>query len=268
LIDLKGYVHDEPVEGASAPDFLYEVGSRSGPGKLDEELEGAKPGAILKFNDAAPEGAGEVAGREISFTVLVKEVKAKSLPPLDDEFAKSVGDFEKLDELKDDLRSRLGDVKAAFVEEQLRGLVLDALVDGSALDPPERLVETEFEHRLAHVNEDLERAGLTIEEYARRSNSTELEIRSDVRAQAARAVKAELLLEEIARKEEIDVTEEDISREIALAAAQAQRDPKEVAEKVVAAGRLPSIAADIMRRKALDHVVQNVNVVGRAADEE
>jgi trigger factor len=268
LIDLKGYVHEEPVEGASAPDYLYEVGSRTGPGKLDEELEGAKPGAILKFNDLAPEGAGEAAGQEISFTVLVKEVKAKRLPPLDDEFAKTVGDFETLDDLKDDLRARLNDVKRGFVEEQLRGLVLDALVDASAFDPPERLVESEFEHRLAHINEDLQRAGLTLEEYARRSDSTELEIRSDVRAQAARAVKAELLLEEIARKEKVEVAEEDIAREIALAAAQAQRDPKEVAEKVAAAGRLPSIAADIMRRKALDHVVQNVNVVGREADEE
>jgi trigger factor len=268
LIDLKGYVHEEPVEGASAPDYLYEVGSRTGPGKLDEELEGAKPGAILKFNDLAPEGAGEAAGQEISFTVLVKEVKAKRLPPLDDEFAKTVGDFETLDDLKDDLRARLNDVKRGFVEEQLRGLVLDALVDASAFDPPERLVEAEFGHRLDHINEDLQRAGLTLEEYARRSDSTELEIRSDVRAQAARAVKAELLLEEIAREEKVEVAEEDIAREIALAAAQAQRDPKEVAEKVAAAGRLPSIAADIMRRKALDHVVQNVNVVGGEADEE
>ena len=268
LIDLKGYVHDEPVEGASAPDYLYEVGSRTGPGRLDEELEGAKPGAILKFNDLAPEGAGEAAGREVSFTVLVKEVKAKRLPPLDDEFAKTVGDFEKLDDLKDDLRARLSDVKRGFAEEQLRGLVLDALVDAAAFDPPERLVEAEFEHRLTHINEDLQRAGLSLEEYARRSDSTELEVRSDVRGQAARAVRAELLLEEIARREEVEVGEEDISREIALAAAQAQRDPKEVAEKVVAAGRLPAIAADIMRRKALEHVVQNVKVVGRESDEE
>jgi trigger factor len=268
LIDLKGYVHDEPVEGASAPDFLYEVGSQSGPGRLDEELEGSRPGAILKFNDVAPSTAGDLAGQEISYTVLVKEVKAKRLPALDDEFAKTVGDFETLDDLKGDLRSRLADVKLALAEEELRGLVLEALVDASSFDPPERLVESEFEHRLAHVNEDLGRAGLTLEEYARRSNSTELEIRRDIRAQGARAIKAELLLEEIARKENVQVGEEDISKEIAVAAVQAEKDPKELAEQVVSSGRLPSIAADIMRRKALEHVVHNVNVVGRAADEE
>jgi trigger factor len=69
LIDLKGYQHDEPVEGASANDLLYEVGSRTGPPKLDEELEGTRPGAILKFSDVLPQG--EFAGQSISFTVLV-----------------------------------------------------------------------------------------------------------------------------------------------------------------------------------------------------
>lgn len=80
LIDLNGYKNGELVEGASAPDLLYEVGSRSGPPKLDEELEGNRPGAILKFTDTLPPGLGDSAGQEASFTVLLKEVKTKKLP--------------------------------------------------------------------------------------------------------------------------------------------------------------------------------------------
>ena len=267
LIDLKGYRHDELVEGTSAPDFLYEVGSHSGPPKLDEELEGTRPGAILKFNDTLPEDAGELAGQEISFTVLVKEVKVKKLPQLDDELAKTMGEFETLDELKDDLRERLAGVKKGMVREEIANRALSALVDASDLEPPEKLVEQELEHRLEHFQQDLGRAGLTMEAYTQRADVTELEVRRDIRRQVERSVKAELLLEEIARTERFDVSEEDVGREIALLAHRSGRDAKEVAEQVVEAGRLGSIAADIMRRKALEHVVEAINVAGRPAEE-
>ena len=268
LIDLKGYRHEEPVEGASAPDYLYEVGSRSGPPELDDELQGARPGEILKFNSTMPEGAGDLAGQEISFTVLVKEVKAKKLPPLDDDFASTVGEFDSLDELKEDLRVRLRDVKRNMADEQIRGLALEALVEASDLEPPERLVGDEFQHRLDHFQEDLQKAGATLEQYANATGSTELEIRAEMRRQAEKAVKAELLLEEIARVEEVQITDEDLGREVALAAARAQREPKDVAKELAESGRLGAVAADIMRRKALDHVVHTANVIGRPSDDE
>jgi trigger factor len=265
LIDLKGYQNEELVEGASAPDFLYEVGSRSGPPKLDEELEGNRPGAILKFSDtiaASPEGGPQ----EISFTVLVKEVKTKKLPPADDELAKTVGEFDTLDELREDLRVRLSQVKETMAEQELRGIALQALVDASDLEPPEKLVEGEFEHRLSHLEEDLRRAGLTLDDYAQQAQLTELEMRRDIRAEAAKSVTAELLLEEIARNNEVQVTDEDLGREIAFAAARAERDPKEVAEELMSSGRVSAVAADIMRKKALDFVVEHINVAGRPVD--
>ncbi|HVF53902.1 MAG TPA: trigger factor [Actinomycetota bacterium] len=267
LMDLNGYRNGELVEGGSAPDFLYEVGSHTGPPKLDEELEGARPGAILKFNDTLPHGSGELAGEEVSFTVLVKEVKAKKLPALDDEFAKTVGELDSLDELKAQISERLAEVKRSFVEEQIRVRSLDALVAASDLEPPGKLVDDEFEHRLHHFEHELQGAGIAMDDYAREANVTELEIRRDIREQAARSVKGELLLEEIARGQEFGVTEEDFGREIALAAARTGRDAKEVAEQVVSGGRLGALAADIMRRKALDFVVESVNLIGREAEE-
>jgi trigger factor len=265
LIDLKGYRHDQLVEGASAPDFLYEVGSRGGPAKLDEELEGNRPGAILKFTDSVAT-APDAPPEDISFTVLLKEVKAKKLPPTDDELAKTVGEFETLDELKDDLRVRLSQVKETMVEQELRGLALQALVDASDLEPPEKLVEGEFEHRLSHLEADLKRAGLTLDDYGRQTQLTELEIRRDLRAEAAKSVTAELLLEQIARDNEIEVTDEDLGREIAFAAARAEREPREVAEELMASGRVSALAADIMRKKALDYVVEHINVTGRPVE--
>lgn len=265
LIDLNGHRNDEPVEGASAPDYLYEVGSRSGPPKLDEELEGARPGAILKFNDTIP--AGELAGQEISFTVLVKEVKVKRLPPLDDELAKTMGEFDTLDELRDDIRSRIAPMKRGMVQEEIANRALAALVDASDLEAPDKLVDDELEHRMEHFEQDLSSAGLTMDEYTKRANLTELEVRRDMRQGVARSVKAELLLEEIARTQRFDVTEEDIGREIAVLAQRSGRDAKEVAEQVVSGGRLGSLAADIMRRKALGYVVEAINVAGRPTEE-
>ncbi|MDQ3985050.1 MAG: trigger factor [Actinomycetota bacterium] len=266
LIDLKGYRHDVPIEGASAPDLLYEIGSGTGPPKLDEEVKGARPGSILKFTTEMPAGSGELAGEDVSFTVLVKEVKAKKLPQLNDDFARTVGEFDSLDELKSDLKQRLAGVKQELVEEQIRGLVLETLVGNSNFEAPEKLVGTEFQHRLDHLQEELKGAGLTLDDYARASQSTELEIRADLRSRAEKAVKAELLLEEIARREQVDVSREELGQEIAMAAAQAQRDPKELAEQLTESGRLGAVAADIMRRKALDNVVQKAQVKGRPAE--
>ena len=273
LVDLKGYQNDELVEGLSAPDFLYEVGSRTGPPSLDEELEGTRPGAILKFTDEVhvhrddEEDHDHSHTEPVSFTVLVKEVKTKKLPPVDDEFAKTVGEFDSLDDLKEDIRARLATVKERMGEDELRSNALNALVEASDLVPPDKLVESEFEHRMEHLEEDLKRHGLTLDAYGSQMQLTELEIRRDIREQAADSVKAELLLEEIARQQSIDVSEEELGREIAVAAAQAQRDPKEIAQNLVESGRVGAVAADIMRRKALDYVVRSINVTGGVTDD-
>lgn len=265
LIDLNGTVHGNPVEGASQPDFLYEVGSRTGPSKLDAELAGSKPGEILRFSDTMTSEQGE---QEVSFTVLVKEVKGKKLPPLDDELAKTMGEFDTLDELKDDLRTRLSEMKANLVEEQIRSGVLEALLEVSELEPPEKLVEAEFEHRIQHLNEDLKRSGLTMADYESQAGVTELELRRDLREQAARSVKAELLLEEVAREQEIEVTEEDMGAEIGYLAARGGSDPNELAKKIgQSASSIRALASDVIKRKALDHVVEAADVTGRRTDE-
>ncbi|MDQ3751486.1 MAG: trigger factor [Actinomycetota bacterium] len=269
LIDLNGTRDGEPVEGASAPDLLYELGSRTGPSKLDDELEGNRPGAILRFTDAirgASEEVDALAGGDISFTVLLKEVKTKRLPPLDDEFAKTVGEFDSLDELREDLRSRLGDVKMRMVSEEIGRLVLDALVRTSDLEPPEKLVDTEFEHRLHHFEEELERAGISLEGYAREVGSTMLELRSEMRTEAANSVVAELLLEEVVRREDIEVAQDDLGREVGYEAARTGRPASEIAEEMLTPANLRSMAAGILSRKALGFVVEQANVIGRPHD--
>ena len=266
LIDLNGSQNGQPVEGATAPDYLYEIGSGTGPPKLDGEVEGERPGAILKFTDSVHIHTDDEPEHdhshmeEINFTVLLKEVKAKKLPPLDDEFAKTVGEFDTLDALREDVRGRIAEMKEQMAQDELRRLALDALVEAVEVEPPEKLIEDEFQHRIQHFEADLQQHGLTMEEYGRQSELTELEIRRDIREQVARSLRAELILEQIAKEAEIKVDDDEIGQEIALAAMRSGRDPKEVAEQVVRSGRLGTIAADVLRRKALDHVVENIDV--------
>lgn len=265
LIDVKGTHQGEPVEGTSAPDLLYEIGSGGGPPSLDGQLEGERPGAILSFTDEVLIPGSQAAG-PVTFTVILKEVKAKKLPGLDDEFAKTVGEFDSLDELKEDLRAKISEYKASLIPQEVRNRALRALVDASDLTPPEKLVDSEVKHRLEHIEADLQRAGLSLAQYAESSNLTELDLRADIRAEAARSVKAELLLEEIARRAEVEVTEEDIGTELAIAAARSQVDAKELAERVVKEGRLSAVAADVIRRKAMDHLLGSVIVIGLPED--
>lgn len=268
VIDLKGYRSGELVEGLSSPELLYEVGSQQGPPKLGGEVEGTKPGDILKFTDSVNTGAqaGEAGqAQEVSFTVLVKEVKAKKLLPLDDEFAKTVGEFDSLDDLRADLRERLGDYQRQVAVQQVRNLVLERFVESAALVAPERLVEDELSHRMSHIDEELAGAGMTMAQYADQVGSTELEVRAEMRTQAEDSVKAELLLEEVVRTQDIKIDDEDLGREIAYLAAQTETEPGELAKQLATSGRLRGVVADIMRRKALDYVVENADVRGLPA---
>lgn len=169
--------------------------------------------------------------------------------------------------MKQDLRERLSELKKQIVRDEIRSRVLEELVRASDLDPPERLVEDEFNHRLSHLNAELQRVGATLQEYAAHSHLTELELRGDMRTQAAMSVTAELLLEEVAREHGIEATNEDLGREVAYIAARSKTDPKEVAQQLASSGRLGAVVADIMRRKALDHVVHHVNVTGLDRDD-
>src|SRR5438270_1618774 len=136
-VDLRGHRPSEQIEGRTADDFLYEVGSGAVVPELDEQLRGAKPGDILKFN-ATPPGQDEV-----SFQVLVKDVKEKVLPEVTDEWASEASEFDTVDALKNDIRTRLGAVKRVQAQLSLREQVVDALVDLISEEMPEPLVNEE-----------------------------------------------------------------------------------------------------------------------------
>lgn len=268
VIDLRATVHGEEIPEGTAQDLLYEVGSGGTVPRLDEELVGKRKGDILKFNAPLPEEVGERAGQEATFQVLVKEVKAKKLPAVDDEFARTVSEFDTLEELRADIREKLGQVKEAAAEAEIRDRALQALIEAVDVEIPDRLVDGETEARVESSRRRAEQQGTTLEAVLRASGVEELEFRSDARAHAVRAIKADLALEAVARAEGLEVTREELKEAVRALAKDVGRDPKEVRRILERSGQITSVAGDIIRRKALDHVVAHAEVVEAGAPDE
>jgi trigger factor len=260
VIDLTARVHAEEVPEASRPDYLYEVGSGEFGDKLDAELEGKRAGEILKLNDVLPERFGERAGQEVSFSVLVKEVKGKKLPDVDDEFAKTASEFDTLEELRTSLREQLLQNKERSADATVRDRVLQALVDRVDVDLPDTLVDEETEHRVTHARERAEQLGATLDQLLATQGFDELRFRADARDHAVRAIRADLVLEAVARAEGLEVTTEELGREIGQLAAALGRDAKDVAKSLDRTGQVVTLAGDIIRSKALDVLVEHANV--------
>jgi trigger factor len=260
-VDLTVMKGGEKVEQASREDYLYFVGSGEVGEKLDVELVGAKPGAILKVSDALPERFGEeLGGAAVDITVLVKDVKARKLPDVDDDFAKTASEFDTIQQLRDDLRERLTEVKEREADAALRDLVLQAMIDKVDVDLPESLVDEETDHRIHHARDQAERMGVGLEKMLELQGWDEARLRADSREHAIRAIKSDLVLEGIARNASLEVTAEEIGAEIAVLAQAYDREPKAVAKDLERSGQVVTLAGDIIRTKALDLLVERADV--------
>ena len=261
LADVRASVHGREVPEATRVGFLSEVGSEELVPELDTELEGKRAGDIVKFNATLPERFGEeLAGTELTFTALVKDVKAKKLPAADDEFAKTASEFDTVEELRADVREKLGAFKAAEATSIVRDRALQALIDKADVDLPDRLVDEETDDRVRRAELRAEQAGTTLDDALRTQGWDELRFRSDARAHAVRAIKGDLALEAIARAEALEATPEEIDREIGQLAESSGRDAREVRRILERSGQVATVAGDIIRSKALDLVVERADV--------
>ena len=265
LADVRAHVHDREIPEATKLDFFTEVGSQELVPELDAELEGKRKGDILKFNATLGERSGDLAGTEVSFQVLVKEVKAKVLPAADDEFAKTASEFDTLEELREDIRTKLRALKETESRAAVRDMVLERVLDSVDVDLPERLVDDETSRRITNAEERATRAGITLQDALASQGWDELRFRSDARSHAVRALKGDLVLEAVARQEELEVTEEDLQSEIRSLAEASGRDVREVQRILERSGQVRSLAGDIIRTKALDLLVESADVASEEA---
>jgi trigger factor len=256
------------VDRLTREDYLYAVGSGEFGERMDAELVGTKPGDIVSIDDDLPaERFGEDLAGPTSFRVLVKDVKTLKLPDADDAFAKTASEFDTMDELRADLRDKVHEVKEREVQGVIRDRVLQALIDTVQVDLPDSLVQDETTHRLHHAEENAGRYGMSLDQMLEIQGWDRDRLAEDSRDHAVRAIKADLVLEAVARAEDLQVTAEEIGAEIGSLAQTYDRDPKELAKQLDRTGQIVTLAGDIIRTKALDLLVEHADITDETPKE-
>jgi len=268
LIDVMTSIHDQKIDEASANDFLYEVGAGTLAPELDAELAGKRAGDILKFNTTLPQALSkEHGGKEVTMAVIVKEVNAKRLPEIDDDFAKTASEFDTIEELETEIRDRIEEYKGVQADREVRNRLLDELIDLAEVPVPESLVEAEAEARMASLMREVGQHGMSLPDYLDVLKMTEGELRAAQHRAAERSIGADFLLDEIAKAEGMNVTRAELDDEVEHLAARAGKTPEELLRDVVQAGRVEALAGDILRRKVLDYLVEQATITDEATTE-
>ena len=262
-IDIKGFVGDEAIEGLTATDFLYEVGSEMLVPKLDEELRGKKAGDILKFDEVLPERFADRAGETVAFQVLVKDAKKKVLPEVTDEWAAEISEFESAEALREDMRKRLDLYARIQAQMLMRDKVMEAAAQLVTIDVPETLVSSEMERRLHDVAHRLEDQGIkmTIPQYLNAIGADPHQYIEELREHATQGVRADLALRAVVAQESITATDEELDVEVARLAEQVEEKPAKLRKDLERRGVLEAVRSDIARGKAVSFLVDHATVV-------
>ena len=264
-IDLSASVDGEPVEDAQASGLSYQVGSQSLLDGLDDALVGMSAGESTTFRTEL--AGGELAGREADVTVTVHSVKVKEVPGLDDDFAQLASEFDTLGELRANTRDQLERMKATQQVIQARDRALDALIDKVDIPLPEGVVAEEVTQNRDSLEQQLQRAGATLEGYLEMANQTEEQFDADLEQRARRAVKISLVLDQLAREEELSVDQAELSAYVTRQAEQMGVAPERLAKQLADDGRLSFAAAEVLRGKAMNLIAERVKVTDPAGHE-
>ncbi|MDK2820994.1 MAG: trigger factor [Clostridia bacterium] len=253
-IDFKGTVDGKAYPGMEGENYPLELGSDTFIPNFGEQLVGAKADeertVIVTFPTDYHEK--ELAGKEAVFEVKIHNIKRKELAPLDDEFAKDVSECETLEELRKDIRSRLEERQKNEINSARREKVVDKIVETAEVEVPEVMVERQIESRLRQLENTLRAQRLDIDKFLEKTGKSMEELKNDFRPQAEKDIKTQLILEAIAKAENIEVTQEDLDKEIANMAKMLNQDTDEIRKNL---GDLSYFKYDIMIKKTIDFLV-------------
>jgi trigger factor len=254
VLDLTATKDGEPVEGAEVTGMSYRVGRGGMLDGLDEALVGMAAGDEKTFSSQLV--GGDLVGEDVDVRVTVSQVQEQELPELDDEFAQMASEFDTVDELTADVRERLGRGKRLEQAAAARDAVLEALLDKVDVPLPEVVVTDELNARRRNIEQQLAFAGITMEKYLEDEKQTQDEFEADLDRRVRDAVAAQFLLDEIAKKEEFGIEQNELSEHLVRRAQQSGQDPQEFANHMFEHNHIPELVQEILRGKALARIVE------------
>lgn len=262
VIDFEGFTDGEAFEGGKGENHSLEIGSGQFIPGFEEKLIGKELGADVEVELTFPEEyhAEELAGKDAMFKVQIHEIKFKELPDLDDEFAKDVDEeVETLDELKTKKRTELEEQKTQERDNKKREVLIEKVTENATVDIPDVMVETELEQMLREFEQRLQQQGMTLEMYSEFSGQDQNELKAQMKEDAAKRVKTNLTLEAITIAEDLQVEEEDITKELENMAQMYNVDLEQI--KQMLGGNTEMLEGDMKIRKSIDFLVEQSKVI-------
>ena len=265
VIDFEGFVDGVAFEGGKGENHPLEIGSHSFIDTFEDQLVGHNTGDEVEVNVTFPEKyqAADLAGKPAVFKVKINEIKTKELPELNDEFASEVSEFDTLAEYKEDLRKHLEVEKENEAKRTKEDEALKKIIDKSTMELPEAMIETQCENMINEFAQRIAQSGLSMEQYMQFSGMTIDGLKEQVRPEAETRIKSSLVLEQIAKDENIEVSEDEINAEVEKMAAQYGMEADKLKEYLGDAEK-ESIKRDLAVTKAVDLIMENVKERAKA----
>lgn len=258
ILDFEGFVDGVAFEGGKGEDHPLTIGSGAFIPGFEDQLIGAKIGEECEVKVKFPDDyqAKELASKDAVFKCTVKQIKEKELPALDDEFASEVSEFDTLEEYKADVRKNLEVAKEKEAKEEKESKVIEAIVNDAKMDIPEAMITTQQNQMVDEFAQRMTMQGLSMEQYYQFTGASHDRLLEQVRPQAEQRIKARLVLEAIAKAENITATDEEVEEELKTIAEAYQLEVDKVKESMPEKS-LEGIREDIVVKKAAEFAVNN-----------
>ena len=265
VIDFEGFVDGVAFEGGKGENHPLEIGSHTFIDNFEDQLVGKNAGDEVEVNVTFPEQyqAADLAGKPATFKVKINEIKAKELPELDDEFAQDVSEFDTLAEYKESLKKNLEEKKENEAKRTKEDEAVQKIIDKSKMDIPEAMIDTQCETMIEEFAQRIAQSGLSMDQYLQFSGLTVDGLKEQVRPEALSRIQASLVLEQIAKDENIEVSDDDVNAEIEKMAASYGMEADKLKEYMGDAEK-ESMKKDLAITKAVELVMSNVKERAKA----
>ena len=258
VIDFEGFVDGVAFEGGKGTDYPLTIGSHSFIDTFEEQIIGMNIGDEKEINVTFPEEyqVDELKGKPAMFKVSVKEIKEKQLPELNDEFAQDVSDFDTLAEYKDDLKKKIAERKESEAKAKKESEAIEKVVEAAKMDIPQAMIDTQVNRMLEDFAMRLQQQGLSVEQYFQYTGMTADKIMEEMKPEAVKRIKNSLVLEAVAKAENIEVSEEEFEAELQKMADMYKMEIEKIKEFMQDA-EAKQMKDDIAIQKAVELIVSS-----------
>lgn len=265
MIDFEGFVDGVAFEGGKGENHSLEIGSHTFIDTFEDQLVGKNVGDEVDVNVTFPEQyqAADLAGKPATFKVKINEIKAKELPELDDEFAKDVSEFDTLAEYKESLKKDLEKKKQDEAKRTKEDEAIQKIIDKSKMEIPEAMIDTQCETMIEEFAQRIAQSGLSMDQYLQFSGLTVDGLKEQVRPEALTRIQSSLVLEQIAKEENIEVSDADVDAEIEKMAKNYGMEADKLKE-YMGEGEKESMKRELAITKAVELIMDNIKERAKA----